>query len=475
MTHYQLRDKDCKNYPHFDAPISRRILERLVNDPVEVAAHQFFPFLVYKKARNSLKSRKEGRPRKSPRPIRYAPRRDAAIFAAYRSKLSKLYEKELINRGIDQCVIAYRRIKRVSGKGNKCNIDFAKDAFDAISQHKSCTVFAFDISSYFENIDHTNLKSQWCSLLGVDRLPSDHFAVFKAITRYSYALKKDVYTRLGFRHSKAKRKLLKKTYTLRKRDMPKQLCTPKDFKLKVAGKGGTYSKLVKQNDEDTGIPQGSPISDVLANLYLLDFDVCMNTYATSLGGTYYRYSDDILLIIPGSDIDCKKISALVNSSLKHSGSQLEISANKTSIVAFHRCGDQLLHTPIEGKTSKEGLEYLGFRYTGDKIYLRNTTISNLHRKIVKRCKKEAENHVARYPGKNRIWLERNFDFKKLDKAFGRVPKFEPYSEKSKWTFWTYAKKSMDCFGEQGKPIARQLRKQKGFIRKTYLRQLRKLR
>jgi len=49
--------------------------------------------------------------------------------------------------------------------------------------------------------------------------------------------------------------------------------------------------------------------------------------------------------------------------------------------------------------------------------------------------------------------------------------FEPYSKKSDWTFWTYARKSLVCFGTQGKPIEKRLRKQKAFIRKSFLRQL----
>jgi len=473
MTPYKLRDKDCKNYPHFDAPISRRILQRLVNDSAAVARHAFLPFLVYTKARNSLKSRTAGKAKKSPRPIRYAARQDAAIFAAYRSKLSELYEQELISRNIAQCVIAYRRIKKSSKRGNKCNIEFAKDAFDAIAEYDNCTVFAFDISSYFESIDHEILKSQWCKLLGVERLPPDHFAVFKAITHYSFAMKKDVYARLGFLHPKALRKILKKTYTVRKKDMPKQLCSPDDFKLKIAGKGGSYDKLIKTNTSGFGIPQGSPISDVLANLYLLDFDADMHTHVKSLGGMYYRYSDDILLILPRSDVDINSVSAFVGSSLKKSGSNLEISCSKTNIVAFERDGDHHVFTAREGSSSKEGLEYLGFRFDGKNVYLRNATMSNLHRKIAKKCKKLAENHIARHAGKDIHWLEHNFDFTKIEKAFGRVPDFEPFSKKSDWTFWTYAKKSLLCFDVQGKPIAQQLRKQKAFIRKFFLRQLRK--
>lgn len=471
---YELRDKDFKQYPHFDAPISRDDLQKLVDDPQQVSSHPFLPFLVITKARNSFKSRAAGNPKKTPRPIRYAPRRDAAIFAAYRDKLSHLYERELSELGISECVIAYRKIRKTTDKkGGKCNIDFAKDAFDVITHHEDCTVFAFDISSYFENIDHEILKSQWCKLLAVDTLPEDHFSVFKAITTYAFAKKEDVYQRLGYLHPKAVARELQATYTKSKREMPKQLCSPEEFREKIAGKGTGYSNLIERN-KVRGIPQGSPMSDVLANFYLLDFDVAMFSYATERNGTYFRYSDDILLIIPEEKVNADAVSTFIGSTLKLSGNSLKLSEQKTSIFSYSRRGDHHVCRDSTGTISTEGIEYLGFRFDGKSVYLRNATLSNLHRKISKNCVASAKNHIARHTGKDLTWLENNFDFKIIERAFGRAPNFEPYSNKNSWTFWTYAKKASICFEASGEPITRQLRKQKRFIRKQFLKKLRKI-
>ena len=44
---FDFSTKDLKNYPHFDAPISLREIERLVTDKHRVATKGFFPFFLY--------------------------------------------------------------------------------------------------------------------------------------------------------------------------------------------------------------------------------------------------------------------------------------------------------------------------------------------------------------------------------------------------------------------------------------------
>jgi retron-type reverse transcriptase len=48
------------------------------------------------------------------------------------------------------------------------------------------TVFAFDISSFFDNLNHKLLREVWADVLDVKKLTSDHFNVFKNITRFSH-------------------------------------------------------------------------------------------------------------------------------------------------------------------------------------------------------------------------------------------------------------------------------------------------
>lgn len=57
------------------------------------------------------------------------------------------------------------------------------------------------------------------------------------------------------------------------------------------------SHIVK-NANHYGIPQGSPISATLANVYMLEVDKLINDMIFGLGGKYMRYSDDFIIILP---------------------------------------------------------------------------------------------------------------------------------------------------------------------------------
>src|SRR6185503_8633282 len=111
--------------------------------------------------------------------------------------LSEKYEQQLVAAKLSDSVLAYRKIQSASGRGGKCNIHFAMDAFLRIHDIGDCCVIAMDISSFFEKLDHNKLYRMWCRTLGVGRLDADHFQIFKAITRYAIVDKLHVYERLG--------------------------------------------------------------------------------------------------------------------------------------------------------------------------------------------------------------------------------------------------------------------------------------
>jgi len=154
----------------------------------------------------------------------------------------------------------------MSGSGGKCNIHFARDAFLKIRAMENCCVIALDISSFFENLDHSKLYELWSRMIGQKKLPPDHLRVFRAITKYAVVDKQKVYERLG--HFGPKRKTKSGTvisgYLTPFAKMPKQLCTGKLFRQKIAGGNGEKS-LIEKNFKPYGIPQGSPVSDLLAN------------------------------------------------------------------------------------------------------------------------------------------------------------------------------------------------------------------
>lgn len=67
--------------------------------------------------------------------------------------LEKLYSSLRKETGIDECVLAYR-----PSKG--CNIHMANEVFEEIKQRNNCLVLSFDISGFFDSIDHKKLKKQ---------------------------------------------------------------------------------------------------------------------------------------------------------------------------------------------------------------------------------------------------------------------------------------------------------------------------
>ena len=107
----------------------------------------------------------------------------------------------------------------------------------------------------------------------------------------------------------------------------------KDEFLKVKNKLLKNSKKIKVNgkliNRNFGIPQGSPISSILANLYLFDFDKKINNYIDKKG-IYRRYSDDMIVVCP---IDEKEnIIDLMTNSIKDF--KLEIQEKKNASLSF---------------------------------------------------------------------------------------------------------------------------------------------
>jgi hypothetical protein len=457
MVAWQLTSKDLKRYPHFDSQLSIEEATALATNPKKVVAHKFYPFMLYaNRWTRFAKSGEEGDVKE--RPIRYASRGDAYIFAYYRHLLTQKYEAALSKNFLDETVIAYRRIRNPDGAG-KCNIHFANEAFEKIRKLGDCCVVALDISGFFESLDHRLLKSIWCDLLNVEKLPEDHYKVFRTITRYAVVEKQAVYERLGYYGLKAKSKSGKITngYLVPYNKMPKQLCTGRDFRQKIAGGDGSKN-LIDVHLKTHGIPQGSSISDLLANMYLLNFDCAVRKILDALGGSYLRYSDDILLIAPGGEREGKALAENIRGLIGEFGSKLVIKEKKSSVFAFTKKGKAQGFKLVHGTQGKNGVEYLGFRFDGKKIFIRDSTLSNLYRKVAGSSRYAAISLVRRYPGKDHAFLESRFDYEKLIQNFGRVKDFGELSDDYRnWTFWTYARRSAKIFGPLGSPIHRQLR------------------
>lgn len=440
-----------KKYPHFDADLTSAKADSLANDPQAVSKHAFYPFIEYSEGYTKFAVKGKSGERKS-RPIKYASRRDSYIYSKYRSILVSALEKELRNQNLDRSVLAYRRIPKDNARGCKSNIDFAYDAFTKIKEFGNCFVYALDISQFFENLDHSRLKKCWMQLMSFDQLPPDHYAVFRNVTRYAYVNREKLYRTLGYTGPGAEDYKVKR--------VPLQVCDYTTFRDKVV-------PLIEINERNCGIPQGSPISDVLANIYMLEFDKVMVAEMSSVNGLYFRYPDDILLIVPGGNDDHAARLQFVYELIKKTTVSLEIKPAKSTVHKFSldpSYSDNQQCYLLQGITGKNGLEYLGFRFNGRRIYIKDKTRARLQRKMTYATRSAVKRLCDASPDAGRSELKQHFNPALVLRQFYKIRDYEPKLSRLKWTFWTYIMRSQEVLGDDGKSIARQLRNFKRSIK-----------
>ncbi|MFC3159484.1 reverse transcriptase domain-containing protein [Chryseobacterium arachidis] len=151
-----------------------------------------------------------------------------------------------------------------------------------------------------------------------------------------------------------------------------------------------------------GIPQGLPLSAVLANIYLLDFDRnIIKEIVRKYRGYYRRYSDDLLIICSSDDVD--NIKQFVLTEILKYG--LKISSHKTEEFLFENLvynknfDKRLTSVKIENNQRRiaKPLIYLGFEYRGFSTSIKSTNLSKYYRRliyIVKRRAKRASKNIT---------------------------------------------------------------------------------
>lgn len=272
-----------KSYLHFDKKLTPSKLFKYITDPNNISKHSFLPFIAYTNIDKKLyKPNSNIEYKEKKRPISYPSHLDGQIYGYYAHLLQQSYENLLAQNQLENNVTAFRKITAtVKGKTiAKCNIHFAKDVFDIIRDKQNCIVLCYDISGFFDNLNHEVLKQAWCNVLAVERLTMDHFKVFKSLTQFAYVEKVAVYQALGL--------------SLNSRNLHKRyqnLCSVEDFHQKIK-----QGKLIKKNLKPKGIPQGSAIGGVLSNIYMLEFDKSMKQLVGE-NGEYFRYCDDMIFVI----------------------------------------------------------------------------------------------------------------------------------------------------------------------------------
>jgi hypothetical protein len=347
-----------KRYPHIDEPLSIKDyswIKDYIGNPQKIRKHSFLP-LIHKciisrkyRADNTIPYRTKYGERKrfldkpKIRDIYYSSHLDSLVFSYYNKLLYDAYEREIKTKSFNESIVAYRKIPISQGsKKNKCNIDFAKSAFQFIidNSKKNTSVIIADVSSFFDNLDHKVLKKQWSNVLNNKALTEDHYNVYKALTNLRYvesdqlfnSYKNTMLVEKGIANDDSKKiikriKIESNLYFKEKNAIA--YCTKKEF-LK------NNLNLVISTISNKGIPQGSPISATLANIYMWDFDSIISQKIDSINGFYQRYSDDLIIVCEQQYED--EIIKTLRDRIKNC-EKLEIHPKKTKIYRFEKIND----------------------------------------------------------------------------------------------------------------------------------------
>ncbi|MEZ9627772.1 antiviral reverse transcriptase Drt2 [Aliivibrio fischeri] len=331
-----------RTYLHFDLPINIKKAPKIVTNPDAVSKHAFYPLIHYvieinKIGKDPISKKVIALPPKL-RPISYPAHLDSHIYSYYSKILTHYYEDKLKEHGLSDSILAFRSL-------GKSNIDFALDAFNEVKKVGECSAVALDVTKFFDTLDHEVLKNEWCSLLKVQKLPKDHYNVFKSITKHAHVKKVDLYKLLGISlnyHNHGKRRV----------------CEPQEFREQVRA-----NKLIETNSFKFGIPQGTPLSAMLSNIYMFEFDLKMKQFVDEHNGKYFRYCDDMLFIVP-TEIRTKVEQFAVN---QIKGLKLSVNQKKTEIRTFTRVGEKL--------KADSHLQYLGFMFDGEDMFIRSSSLA----------------------------------------------------------------------------------------------------
>lgn len=419
-----------KKYPHIGKPLTSKKDKLWIKDyicnPDNIANHKFVPLLhrtlsqrKYRPDENSSKNENGKRQRvvkdNKERHIYFPSHLDSIIYSYYSNQLTKAYEEYLSDKPYGSVAVAYRKIpigKRKSG--NKSNIEFAFEAFEFIenNKHRKLSVIIADVTSFFDNLDHRILHKQWKRILEKDSLPDDHYTIYKNLVDNNYVNENELFKR--FQHKliierfkpnnttqkELKRKKVNKIYNLRHENVV-AFCDKEEFfeeATDLIRVDKPYKKALRESlnkAEKKGIPQGTPISATLANIYMLDFDerVYSETNSISKNAYYQRYSDDLIIICDQKDEDY--FAELIRKEIEVEAN-LEIQTKKTNIYRYE------LNEKLEFRggiikngvvNSNKQLEYLGFKYDGEKITVKTAGFSKFYRTMKRSFRRGA--HFAK--------------------------------------------------------------------------------
>jgi hypothetical protein len=396
MRHTHCNIFKYKKYSHFDNKKGFKNWFNYIKEPRNICAHGFYPFIHFTMKKYTYKNDET---RTKPREICYSSHIDRYIYEYYNYLLNKFYNSYAKANGINRCAVAYRN------NLHQNNITIAKEVFNFIKSGDRYFILISDFSSYFDKIDHKNLKENLETVLNVDRLSDDWYKVFRSVTKYSCI---DLDKIAEF-----------KNMSLREVRKSKRIANTTELH--------ELKQYLKKNKETFGIPQGSSISSTLSNVNLIKYDKELNNYVTSKNGLYRRYCDDLIVIMPDAyEKDLLNKFQYLNLSIPG----LEVNDNKMQTFYY---SDQKIY--CNGERSK--IKYLGFEFDGSTVKIKERTITCFYLKayrLIKGINKISERH------------KRNTYRRQFYKTFTHLGKKK--TKKNRGNFLTYVDKCSHSLSEQ---------------------------
>ena len=389
-----------KGYAHFDSRVTYLQVQKLVENPDFVSQHAFYPLIATKLSKRFYRVTEDSYPGKSveekDRDIAYAAHLDHRIYQYYSLLWSDLYEKMLKESPLNECVMAYR-----SGKGLS-NISAAAKAIEKMRELENVAVLTSDFRHFFPSIDHSYLTQRMRELFSRNVMPEDHFKVLRSVLHYSLWPLDEILTIRGYDiSSQRKRELAIKqlnrseahALTIEQFSKYKEKCCKAPWKTKMNGREGG------------GVPQGLAVSGVLSNIYMFDFDCRAASSVKLVGGSYMRYCDDFIVVVPWENIDT--IRRVLEFTDQIPGVHLHES--KTRLFHIYNGAVQRLNidgTPYTGNGSSSKITFLGFDFDGKEVRLRAGTIGKFFNRYYRRIK--AIKRRGKIKSKQRSALYRSF-------------------------------------------------------------------
>jgi hypothetical protein len=464
-----------KRYPHIGKPLTKKKdsgwVTEYVTNPENVASHKFTPLLhkiihqrKYRPNENAPKNKfgKKQRSVQKPkeRPIFYASHLDSILYSYYSHELTEAYENYIENEDYGISSVAYRKIPIVKGKkGNKSNIEFAFETFKFIedNKHRKLSMIVSDVTSFFDNLDHRILHKQWKRILKVESLPDDHYNVYKSLISKRYVNELELFKKFQHnlivergienddKNTRLRFKKVKHIWNL-KRERVVAYCSKEDFYreaknlIRLEKNCSHQHKRCRKSCQLKGIPQGTPMSATLANIYMLDFDKTIFEATQQKNAYYQRYSDDLIIVCDQKDEEyfynliCTTIEDLA---------KLDIQRKKTNIYRYEDIDDEFVGGILNDEqdvSENKHLEYLGFQYDGKKVKVKTVGFSKFYRSM-KRAFRRGVHFAVKPENKNHNLFEqrlyKRFSYKgaKRRLIYKADPKSETGYSKSKEQYW----------------------------------------